>query len=69
MLKMEHWYFFPKTFNILYLGTEDDKNQLPEEMEDPIVKAEREFFEIIKQEQESRLEQRRQKPDGEKDLE
>ena len=62
-------FFFSKTYNILYLGTEDDSNKLPEEMEDPIVKAEREFFEIIKQEQESRLEQRRQKPDGEKDLE
>ena len=32
-----------------------------DEFEDPIVKAEREFFQIIKQEQDARLEQRRQK--------
>ena len=31
--------------------------------EDPIVKAEREFFEIIKQEQEARLDQRQKKQD------
>ena len=34
-----------------------------EEYEDPIVKAEREFFEIIRREQELRLEQRKQKQD------
>ena len=34
-----------------------------QEEEDPIVKAEREFFEIIRREQELRLEQRRQKQD------
>jgi hypothetical protein len=36
---------------------------LEEVYEDPIVKAEREFFEIIKQEQEARLEQRQKKQD------
>ena len=36
---------------------------LEEVYEDPIVKAEREFFEIIKQEQEARLEQRQTKQD------
>lgn len=35
--------------------------------EDPIIKAEREFFEIIKAEQECRLGQRRQKQEGDKD--
>ena len=34
-----------------------------EEYEDPIVKAEREFFKIIRREQELRLEQRKQKQD------
>lgn len=34
---------------------------------DPIVKAEREFFEIIKQEQEARLDQRTKKQEPEKD--
>lgn len=38
-----------------------------EDSEDPIVKAEREFYEIIKQEQESRLEQRRQKQETDKE--
>ena len=42
----------------------DDFFSLLEEVyEDPIVKAEREFFEIIKQEQEARLEQRQKKQD------
>ena len=36
---------------------------LEEVYEDPIVKAEREFFEIIKQEQEARLNQRQKKQD------
>ena len=36
-------------------------HKLDEDYEDPIVKAEREFFEIIKQEQEARLEQRQKK--------
>ena len=41
---------------------EDDKGgPQDDEFEDPIVKAEREFFQIIKQEQDARLEQRKQK--------
>ena len=47
----------------------DQKGDGDEEEEDPIMKAEKEFFQIIKEEQDSRLEQRRQKPDGDKDLE
>ena len=39
----------------------DDKGAEDDEFEDPIVKAEREFFQIIKQEQDARLEQRKQK--------
>ena len=47
----------------------DQKGEGDEDEEDPIMKAEKEFFQIIKEEQDSRLEQRRQKPDGDKDLE
>ena len=47
----------------------DQKGDGDEDAEDPIMKAEKEFFQIIKEEQDSRLEQRRQKPDGDKDLE
>ena len=36
-------------------------NKIDQDYVDPIVKAEREFFEIIKQEQEARLEQRQKK--------
>jgi len=50
-------------------GGKDQKGDGDEEEEDPIMKAEKEFFQIIKEEQDSRLEQRRQKPDGDKDLE
>ena len=39
----------------------DDQGPQDDEFEDPIVKAEREFFQIIKQEQDARLEQRKQK--------
>ena len=38
-------------------------HKIDQDYEDPIVKAEREFFEIIKQEQEARLEQRLKKQD------
>ena len=37
--------------------------------EDPIMKAEKEFFEIIKVEQEARLEQRKHKQEPDKDME
>ena len=42
-------------------GGGDDKGAEEDEYEDPIVKAEREFFQIIKQEQDVRLEARKQK--------
>jgi hypothetical protein len=38
-------------------------HKIDEECEDPIVKAERQFFEIIKREQEARLDQRQKKQD------
>ena len=48
---------------------EDEPPPTEQEYEDPIVKAEREFFEIIKREQEARLAQRSQKQDPAQELE
>ena len=50
-------------------GDDDQDGGKEEQVEDvdPIVKAEREFFEIIKKEQETRMEQRKQKQDPEKE--
>ena len=47
----------------------DEPPPVEQEYEDPIVKAEREFFEIIKREQEARLAQRSQKQDPAQELE
>ena len=46
-------------------GGDDKAVEEEDEFEDPIVKAEREFFQIIKQEQDARLEQRKQKQGAE----
>ncbi len=48
-------------------GGPGGQGQKQEEEVDPIAKAEKEFFDIIKSEQDARLEQRTKKPDADKD--
>ena len=59
-----HWVPLHGFFKNWFLKTKNfTLHKIDQEYEDPIVKAEREFFEIIKQEQEARLNQRQKKQD------